>query len=148
MSMTKHHSGIFIAVVAAVYFASNICITISNKVLMSEYGFNFPWILTSFQALVSGIGAHLVMYLEGTETGVTPKYFIAYSLLYTINNAVNNISITRVSLSFHQIIRSSSPIFTAVLEILINKKTYSLEVIFSFILIVIGITMTTIEGGL
>ena len=47
---------------------------------------------------------------------------VLFSVLYTVNIAVSNISLSMVSLPFHQIVRSTNPAVTIVFERVFLKK--------------------------
>ena len=66
------------------------------------------------------------------------------SFLYTVNIAISNVSLNFVSLAFHQIVRSSTPFFTVMLEMLILQKFHTSVLYFSLIPVVGGVVISTL----
>ncbi|KAJ3313930.1 UAA transporter, partial [Blyttiomyces sp. JEL0837] len=126
-------------------------ILVDNKVILKLFHFNFPWILTAIHALLSCLGSSILVH--GLKT-VTPTVFttrreiitiLLFSVLYTVNIAVSNVSLNLVSLPFHQIVRSTNPAVTLTLErILFRKRPASVEVHLSLLLVIIGVGLATL----
>lgn len=102
------------------YFLANLGLTIHNKWVLNKLHFDFPWLLTATHIGISGIGAAIAMWYSGlTLSSIHSRellVLVLFSLLYTINIAISNVSLNYVTLSFHQIVRSLTPAFTIVLE--------------------------------
>ena len=135
------------------YFATNLILTIHNKWVMSKMGFDFPWILTAIHITMSGIGSYI---LDSVQIGKRPsrlfgsreeiKSLLAFSFLYSLNIAVSNLSLTFVSLALHQVIRSSTPLFTVILDYFIRKRKVSRTEIFTLAPVVFGIVLATLKA--
>jgi hypothetical protein len=74
----------------------------------------------------------------------------ALSGLFTLNIAVSNISLSAVSVSFHQTMRSASPVVTILLYHLVYycgaaaaSRHFSRETYLTMIPLILGITLTT-----
>src|SRR5688572_6447983 len=94
--------------------------------------FRFPWLLTAIHTGTSAIGSYAVLYVfklievennteEKSQMTLMGKLFdaitmIVFSVLYTVNIAISNVSLNMVSLPFHQIVRSTNPAVTVLLE--------------------------------
>lgn len=143
----------------SLYFAANLLLTIHNKWVMSKSGFDFPWILTAIHISVSGIGSY---FLDSFNTTILRRNslrqvivwmwtkegtlrLLAFSSLYALNIAMSNLSLSFVSLALHQIIRSSTPIFTVIFDLTIRGKRTERREIISLVPVVIGITMATLR---
>ena len=134
------------------YFATNLMLTIHNKWVMSKTGFDFPWILTAIHITMSGIGSY---FLDSIQIGKRSNRFfgsreeikplVAFSFLYSLNIAVCNLSLTFVSLALHQVLRSSTPLFTVILDYFIRKRKVNRTEIASLAPVVLGIVLATLK---
>ncbi|KAJ3196230.1 hypothetical protein HK101_009693 [Irineochytrium annulatum] len=71
--------------------------------------------------------------------------FLAYSILFTTNIGVSNLSLQMVSLPLHQIVRSTNPAVTLVLEwVLLGKMVKSNLTLISLLMVILGVAMTTL----
>lgn len=148
------------------YFLTNLGLTLYNKLLMDR--FPYPWALTGLHTLFGTLGA-LLMYQRGAFEWSPLSLqenlvLLAFSSLYTINIAVSNISLALVSvpvsfrkvlyqaglpltditlLQFHQVVRSTGPLFTAALNVLLLRKYASRESMIALMPIVIGVALAT-----
>ena len=131
------------------YFAANVGLTLYNKAVLELTGFHFPWALTAVHTLASGIGAlALALARDGwraqravrSATGV----LLAFSFLYTINIAVSNVSLNMVTLPFHQIVRSTTPVFAVGLAYVMQGKTHSYQTYLSLVPVVLGVAIATL----
>ncbi|KAI8907909.1 triose-phosphate transporter family-domain-containing protein [Gorgonomyces haynaldii] len=129
------------------YFVSNLSLTIYNKAVMQYFQFPFPFLLTMIHALCGSLGC-LVFYLCGyypVKKLNTKGHWqmVLFSLLYTINIAVSNVSLHMVTVPFHQVVRSLVPFFTILMEYCYFQKTVSYLVIGSMIPICLGVGLAT-----
>ena len=69
---------------------------------------------------------------------------IAFSFLYTVNIAISNVSLNMVSLPFHQIVRSTNPAFTILMEMMIIGKRHSKETYLSLLPVILGVALATL----
>lgn len=132
------------------YFFANLALTIHNKWVLDKLNFNFPWSLTALHILLTGLGSYLiVLYLGITPPSPLQKdehvILAAFSLLYTINIAISNVSLKYVSLSFHQIIRSTNPVFTVLLEFVFLGHRAGLWTTLSLAPVVLGVILATVS---
>ncbi|KAJ1561719.1 UAA transporter [Cladochytrium tenue] len=69
----------------------------------------------------------------------------AFSVLYTVNIAVSNVSLSMVSLPFHQIVRSTNPAVTLALErVLLGKRMTGWDTYASLALVIFGVALATL----
>jgi hypothetical protein len=66
---------------------------------------------------------------------------VAFSLLFTINIAISNVSLAMVSVPFHQVVRATTPLFTTLLFRLFFNRTFSTATYLSLLPIVLGVTL-------
>jgi len=132
------------------YFLANLALTIHNKWVMSCANFRFPWTLTALHIGVSGAGSWLMCRCSGSvPMQVLDRQawvkLLAFSVLYALNIAMSNVSLAHVSLSFHQIVRSSVPVFILVLEAAWLARRHSTGRKLSLIPLIFGVTLATVE---
>lgn len=130
------------------YFCFNLALTFYNKSLLN--GFPFPYLMTSMHAASGMIGCWVLQALgmsfgettsnvvneQGTgsdgisqEKRTTTIVVVLYSTLYAANIAISNASLRLVSVPFHQIIRSTCPVFTLALGLaLLSRKPHPMAV--------------------
>lgn len=132
------------------YFLANLALTIHNKWVLSRINFRYPWTLTALHIGVSGIGSWIMCRCSPSiqqQTLDREAYarLLGFSVLYALNIAMSNVSLAHVSLSFHQIVRSSVPVFILVLEAAWLSKRHSTGRKLSLIPLVLGVSLATVE---
>ncbi|PWN36464.1 TPT-domain-containing protein, partial [Meira miltonrushii] len=129
------------------YFLLNLALTFYNKFIMID--FPFPYFIT---ALHAGSGTIGCLFLRGIgqnnpqSTTISQSNFnftriiivFLYSTLYAANIAISNASLRLVSVPFHQIVRSTCPIFTLVLGFLLLSNKPQRSSLFALLPIVFG----------
>ncbi|KAI8822959.1 uncharacterized protein EV422DRAFT_494134 [Fimicolochytrium jonesii] len=129
------------------YFSFNLSLTLYNKIIFSSFAFPFPWTLTAIHTLCGTIGCYMCAatgiftpaVLSTKEKGV----MVAFSTLYTVNIAISNVSLNLVTVPFHQVVRSTVPLFTIVLSALFLRKHYSRAIYLSLLPTVCGVVLAT-----
>ncbi|KAK3366818.1 triose-phosphate transporter family-domain-containing protein [Lasiosphaeria ovina] len=129
----------------AVYFLCNISLTIYNKKILGKFG--YPWLLTALHAGSASIGCYILL-LRGhfslTKLSFQQSTVLAlFSILFTVNIATSNVSLALVSIPFHQIMRSTCPVFAVIVYRVRYKRTYSTETYLSLIPVVLGVGLAT-----
>ncbi|KAK9329820.1 triose-phosphate transporter family-domain-containing protein [Lipomyces starkeyi] len=129
----------------AVYFFFNLALTLYNKAVLGN--FPFPYILTGIHTLCGTIGC-LYFYMKGsfTLTALSDRENVTlflFSLLYTINIAISNVSLNLVTVPFHQIVRAMTPFFTVIIYVIGYRKVYSTMTYVSLIPVVAGVGFAT-----
>lgn len=81
----------------AMYFFLNLGLTLYNKVIMAMFQFPFPWALTAIHTLCGTIGSYLFWKLglfKPAKLGDRENMvMLMFSVLYTINIAISNVSL-------------------------------------------------------
>lgn len=129
----------------AAYFTLNLLLTIYNKAVLGHFA--FPWLLTVVHATFVSVGTAMLL-AYGTFTlsdlGLRENLvLIAFSFLFTINIAISNVSLAAVSVPFHQIMRSTCPVFTILLYRLVYSRDYSMATYLSLVPTIIGVGLAT-----
>jgi len=129
----------------AVYFVCNVSLMLYNKAILGK--FEYPWLLTALHAGSSLLGCSL-LFLRGrlslTKLSLRDNLIlILFSFLFTINIAISNVSLSMVSMPFHQVLRSTCPFFTILICRFFYNRTYSTKTYLSLIPIIIGVALAT-----
>ncbi|KAF9573444.1 UAA transporter [Mortierella alpina] len=131
----------------AMYFCLNLTLTIYNKAILSTFNFKYPWTLTGIHTLCSGIGAYVMSrmgYFVPAQLGEQENMvMLMFSFLYTLNIAISNVSLSEVSVAFHQVVRAMTPVFTIAISILFLSKRYSINTYLSLLPLLLGVYMAT-----
>ncbi|CAK7233172.1 hypothetical protein SCUCBS95973_008504 [Sporothrix curviconia] len=127
------------------YFLCNVALTIYNKLILGK--FPHPWLLTALHTGSASIGCYILR-MRGSIPRTKLNWdeemkLVAFSVLFTINIAISNVSLAMVSVPFHQIMRSTTPVITVAAYRLLFGRTYSTETYLSLIPIVVGVGMVT-----
>lgn len=137
----------------AAYFVANLALTVHNKWVLNSLNFNSPWLLTAVHVMVSGIGAKAVRTVQGNSESMKREVLswrekailLGFSALYTLNIAISNVGLLYVSLAFHQVVRSSGPVATVVLEWALYRQTCSRQAFLALLLVVVGVILASIH---
>ncbi|ORY02232.1 hypothetical protein K493DRAFT_328650 [Basidiobolus meristosporus CBS 931.73] len=129
------------------YFFFNLGLTLYNKAVMQLFDFGFPWTLTGIHTLFGAVGSYL-LYLFGVfkprKLGEREStVMLAFSVLYTLNIAISNVSLHLVTVPFHQVVRAMTPLFTIGLSVAFFKITYSKMTYISLLPVIFGVAFAT-----
>jgi len=68
---------------------------------------------------------------------------VLFSILFTVNIATSNVSLAMVSIPFHQIMRSTCPVFAVLIYRFRYGRTYPTDTYLSLIPLVLGVGLAT-----
>jgi len=127
------------------YFFFSLLLTLYNKLVLGM--FHFPWLLTFLHASFASMGTLAMMqlgYFKLSHLGRRENLaLVAFSVLFTANIAVSNLSLAMVSVPFYQTMRMLCPLFTILIYRTWYGRTYSTMTYLSLLPLVIGAAMTT-----
>ncbi|KAG8216055.1 hypothetical protein J3R82DRAFT_8055 [Butyriboletus roseoflavus] len=127
------------------YFCFNLGLTLYNKAVLIH--FPYAYALTALHALCGSIGGfsllRLGVYVPAKLTDADNMALLAFSSLYTFNIAVSNLSLELVTIPFHQVVRSATPIFTVFLSMLLFGTRSSRQKIASLVPVIVGVGFAT-----
>ncbi|GMK54145.1 hypothetical protein CspeluHIS016_0107310 [Cutaneotrichosporon spelunceum] len=127
------------------YFFFNLGLTLFNKVVLVS--FPFAYTLTGLHALSACAGCYIALERGAfTPARLTQKenlILAAFSVLYTINIAVSNISLQLVTVPFHQVVRAATPLFTIFITAVFLRQKISAMKIVSLLPVVAGVGLAT-----
>ncbi|KAG2160463.1 TPT-domain-containing protein [Aureobasidium pullulans] len=128
------------------YFCMNLGLTLYNKAVLGK--FNFPWLLTTFHTTSAALGCWSIMLiapdqLKLSHVGRKEQWvLVAFSVLFTVNIAISNVSLAMVSVPFHQIVRSTTPVATILIYRWLGRN-YGTMTYVSLVPIVAGVGLST-----
>ncbi|KJX94400.1 tpt-domain-containing protein [Zymoseptoria brevis] len=129
----------------AAYMTLNLFLTLSNKAVLTRA--RFPWLLTALHASATSIGCLAMLgtgYLKLSHLGKREQMvLVAFSLLFTINIAISNVSLAMVSVPFHQIMRSTCPVVTILIYRWVYGREYGTMTYFTMIPLIFGCAVAT-----
>ncbi|KAJ9119303.1 hypothetical protein QFC24_005774 [Naganishia onofrii] len=129
----------------ALYFTFNLGLTLYNKVVLVN--FPFPYTLTGLHALSGCVGCYLALergaYTPARLTSKENLIMAAFSVLYTVNIAVSNLSLQLVTVPFHQVVRASTPLFTILISSVFFKGKFSALKLISLMPVIAGVGFAT-----
>ncbi|KAF2764686.1 TPT-domain-containing protein [Teratosphaeria nubilosa] len=127
------------------YFLLNLGLTLSNKAVMQTA--RLPWLLTVMHSSATSFGC-CVLYAMGyfrlTRLNVREHLIlVAFSSLFTLNIAISNVSLALVSVPFHQVLRSTTPVATIIIYRTVYSRSYSKQTYSSMVLLIFGVGLAT-----
>ncbi|KAL7319997.1 hypothetical protein PS15m_003069 [Mucor circinelloides] len=129
------------------YFFFNLSLTLYNKIILALYDFPFPWTLTAIHTFCGAVGSYMFwkgdLFQPAKLGDQENMVMLAFSVLYTINIAISNVSLNLVTVPFHQVVRAMTPVFTVMLSIMFLKKSYSTMTYISLLPVVLGVAFAT-----
>jgi drug/metabolite transporter (DMT)-like permease len=129
----------------ALYFAMNLGLTLYNKAVL--FKFAFPWLMTTLHASCAAIGCYVLLlrgHIKMSHLTRQDHYVLAaFSVLFTINIAISNVSLEMVSVPFHQIARSTCPVATILIYRWFYGRSYAKATYMALIPIVLGVGLST-----
>jgi hypothetical protein len=140
---------------------NNVGVTLLNKAAFQTVDFQYPYFVSFVHMVCNAVGSELVFwslrkdaksgqigYFQKLLGNVTrkeldatgKKYILAFSVLFSSNIAIGNVSLRYVSVNFNQVMRSLVPAITIAMGVFLGKS-YSQKRVFAVIPIVIGVAM-------
>ncbi|KAL8732635.1 MAG: hypothetical protein Q9166_002610 [cf. Caloplaca sp. 2 TL-2023] len=131
--------------VLLIYFAFNLGLTLYNKAVMIK--FPFPFMLTALHAASGMVGTQILLsrgiFTLKNLTGRDTAMLSAFSILYTANIAVSNVSLAMVTVPFHQTVRALTPVFTVAIYRMVFHGLYGTDTYISLVPVIIGVMLAS-----
>ncbi|KAI4255307.1 MAG: hypothetical protein LQ352_002639 [Teloschistes flavicans] len=128
-----------------IYFAFNLGLTLYNKAVMIK--FLSPFLLTALHAAACVVGTSTMlaqgMFTLKHLTNRDTAMLSAFSVLYTANIAVSNVSLAMVTVPFHQTVRALTPVFTVAIYRVIFAGIYGTATYLSLIPVIVGVMLAS-----
>jgi len=146
-----------------IWMANNIGITLLNKASFATVDFHYPYFLSFLHMVCNSIGSAFIFrsIKKDTEAGKTGffqsllgtitrkkldkngrKYILAFSVIFSLNIAIGNVSLRHVSVNFNQIMRSLVPAITITMGLCLGKDISKNRII-AVVPVVMGVAMAT-----
>lgn len=127
------------------YLALNMSINLLNKYIISRTGFAFPLAISLSHMVFSIVFLTPLMlsdkyrYLHCNTLRNNALGIAVIGVSFSINLAMNNFSLTLISLSLNQMIRSSIPVVTAACSVVIDRVVPTKREFLALVAITLGI---------
>ncbi|KAI9886191.1 MAG: hypothetical protein M1823_001987 [Watsoniomyces obsoletus] len=129
----------------AIYFVMSLILTILNKFVLSNCP--YPYMLTALHAASGMLGCHALLrrgyFTLSSITSAEQRTINVFSLLYTANVALSNVSLHFVTIPFHQVVRATTPVFTVLIYRFRYGEGYSRATYLSLLPVVAGVALAT-----
>jgi drug/metabolite transporter (DMT)-like permease len=141
--------------------ANNVGVTLLNKAAFATVDFQYPYFLSFVHMVCNSFGSQMVFnslardkelgrtgFYQNLLGNITRKeldskgkqYILAFSVVFSLNIAIGNVSLRYVSVNFNQVMRSLVPVITIMMGLCMKKNISSRRII-AVIPIVIGVAM-------
>ena len=129
-------------------YAANIGVVLLNKYLLSYYGFRFPVLLTLLHMVACSLltAATVAGGFVRVQRLKTQRQFAKVTLLsmaFTVVIVLGNVSLRLIPVSFNQALGACTPLFTAILERVVQNKHESFWTYTALVPVVLGIIVAT-----
>ncbi|KAH7101697.1 TPT-domain-containing protein [Auriculariales sp. MPI-PUGE-AT-0066] len=127
------------------YFLFNLSLTLYNKMVLVK--FPFPWTLTALHALCGSIGGYVLLeqgyYVPARTSSKDNLTLMAFSVLYTVNIAISNVSLQLVTVPFHQVVRATTPLFTILISVALMNTKLDTQKLLTLLPVMAGVGFAT-----
>jgi hypothetical protein len=146
----------------AVWTVNNVGVTLLNKVAFSTVDFKYPYFLSFVHMVCNSMGTYYVFWSlkRDAKTGreglfhrwfgdnlvrkdldkTGQRYILLFSIIFSLNIAIGNVSLRYVSVNFNQVMRSLVPAFSIVMGMMVGRK-FTGRRILSVFPVVVGVAM-------
>lgn len=136
-------------------------VTLLNKAAFATVDFHYPYFLSFVHMICNSLGSQIVFrsLRQDEKTGQTgifqrllgkverkkinntgKRSIIGFSIIFSLNIAIGNVSLRHVSVNFNQVMRSLVPAVAIIMGLFIGKKISSGRII-SVVPVIIGVAM-------
>eukprot|EP00918_Siedleckia_nematoides_P092465 GHVU01203037.1.p1 GENE.GHVU01203037.1~~GHVU01203037.1.p1 ORF type:complete len:283 (-),score=30.55 GHVU01203037.1:1421-2269(-) len=134
----------------AAWFSLNVLLTLYNKAMFHKFKFPYPLLTTSVHMITTSIGVTLARTFCHRDTlvpapplkGRALLHLAWFSVIFSLNIWVSNLSLMVVSVSFHQVSRSTVPLFTMALSAVLFNERYSPRLAPAVLIVIAGVVIT------
>lgn len=124
-----------------VYFLVSTLVTFTNKIILNQV--RCGYLLTSLHGLATYLGCLLFNKSKDARPpfmSLKHQLLLAFSLMYTVNIAMSNVSLAMVPLAVHATIRSSGPAVTATVWFFIDRprQMWTVQKVLALLLLSVG----------
>jgi len=132
----------------ALWMLNNIGVTMLNKAAFAQVDFRFPYALSTVHMACNVIGTQAFFALSDQQKpkqldGSQWKMILFFSLLFSLNIAIGNVSIFVATIAFNQVFRSLVPGIVMVMSIVFFGKVVSSKRKYTVCYIVVGVALAS-----
>lgn len=141
--------------------ANNVGVTLLNKAAFATVDFHYPYFLSFIHMVCNSVGSQIVfLSLEQDhkkgQTGIFQRLLgnierkeldasgkrsiLAFSVIFSLNIAIGNVSLRHVSVNFNQVMRSLVPAITIMMGLCLRKPISSNRIL-AVVPVIIGVAM-------
>lgn len=129
----------------ALYFFFNLSLTLYNKVVLVH--FPYPYTVTALHALCGTVGGWSLLFrgffVQKRLSTSDTMALVMFSVLYSMNIAISNVSLNLVTVPFHQVVRAATPIFTIILSSTMFGSKFTARKVLTLIPVILGVGLAT-----
>jgi drug/metabolite transporter (DMT)-like permease len=127
-------------------------VAFSNKALLANFGFKYPFLLTLLHMLtctcscviMGGLGKMwAVARIQRSSTWAQLRKIGMLSVVFCSTVVFGNISLRYIPVSFNQAVSATTPAFTAVLTYVLQSKVESVTTYATLVPVVVGIVIAS-----
>ena len=127
-----------------------------NKAAFASVDFHYPYFLSAVHMFCNSIGSQLIFRSGNSKNGIVSKVLghvqrktldqkgnrliLGFSLIFSLNIAIGNVSLRHVSVNFNQVMRSLVPAITIAMGMCLGKK-FSTRRQLAVLPIIVGVAM-------
>jgi drug/metabolite transporter (DMT)-like permease len=129
-------------------YGSNMGVVMLNKLLLSNFGFKYPFLLTLLHMLTCScfcflLSAARIVPLQTANSTRQLGKIAVLSVVFCLTVVLGNISLRYIPVSFNQAISATTPAFTAVLTFFLQGKVESMLTYATLVPVVGGIVLAS-----
>ena len=126
---------------------NNIAVTLLNKAIFADIDFKYPFALSTIHMACNVLGSQIYFLCNSS---VKPKHveganrtpIFLFSLFFSMNIAIGNVSLRWVSVNFNQVMRSLVPAIVMLISMAYFGKSFSSKRKWAVLPIVVGVALT------
>ena len=129
------------------WMANNIFVTILNKAAFAKVDFKYPYALSTIHMACNIVGAQTYFLFSRTSKPkqIEPssrKSIFLFSIIFSLNIAIGNMSLRWVSVNFNQVCRALVPVVVMIISMMYYGKTFTANRKWAVVPIVFGVALT------
>lgn len=144
-----------------IWTLNNVGVTLLNKAAFSKVDFHYPYFLSAVHMTCNALGSHYLFWSMGRAHHKLESHWItnllghvqrqalddsgkrlilAFSVIFSLNIAIGNVSLRYVSVNFNQVFRSLVPAITIAMGLCLGKKI-SIKRQLAVVPVILGVAM-------
>ena len=129
-----------------IWMLNNMLVTISNKAAFAKVNFKYPYALSTIHMACNIVGSQIYFAFSKTKQkqldAKSKRSILWFSVIFALNIAIGNTSLSYVSVNFNQVCRAMVPVLVMGMSLVYFGKTYSSLRKYSVLPIVFGVALS------